>query len=123
LQIEAAIAAVHCRARSAAETEWREIADLYALLESFRPTPAVRVNRAFAVARVEGPDAGLTLLDAADIIGVSSYPYVHLVRGTLLGELARTEEARTSLILAQQHARNAHERSQIRARLTQLGGA
>jgi RNA polymerase sigma-70 factor (ECF subfamily) len=122
-QVEAAIAAVHCRARSAEETDWREIADLYALLEGFRPTPAVRVNRAFAVARAEGPARGLALIDANDIVDASSYPYVHLVRGTLLGELDRFEEARTSLALAYEHARNAHERAQIGARMRELEAA
>jgi predicted RNA polymerase sigma factor len=56
-----------------------------ALLEGFRPTPAVRVNRAFAVACAEGPAKGLAVLDANDVVDASSYPYVHLVRGTLLG--------------------------------------
>jgi RNA polymerase sigma-70 factor (ECF subfamily) len=56
-QIEAAISSIHCRASSVASTDWREIAALYALLEDFRPTPAVRVNRAFAVARSEGAGA------------------------------------------------------------------
>lgn len=122
-QVEAAIAAVHCHARTAEETDWREIAALYALLEGFRPTPAVRVNRAFAVARAEGPAAGLALIDASDVVGISSYPYVHLVRGTLLGELGRGEEARRSLALADEQARNAHERAQIRARMTNLEAA
>ncbi len=122
-QVEAAIAAVHCRARTAEETDWREIAALYALLESFRPTPAVRVNRAFAVARAEGPAAGLALIDANDTVDASNYPYFHLVRGTLLGELGRIEEARRSLALADEHARNAHERAQIRARISQLEAA
>jgi RNA polymerase sigma-70 factor, ECF subfamily len=122
-QVEAAIAAVHCRARTAEETDWREVAALYALLEGFRPTPAVRVNRAFAVARAEGPAAGLALIDANDIVDVGKYPYVHLVRGTLLGELGRIEEARTSLALADEHARNAHELAQIRARVRELDAA
>jgi predicted RNA polymerase sigma factor len=51
MQTEAAIAAVHCKARRAEETDWSEIASLYALLEGFRPTPAVRVNRAFALSQ------------------------------------------------------------------------
>ncbi|HEY8946172.1 MAG TPA: sigma-70 family RNA polymerase sigma factor, partial [Polyangiaceae bacterium] len=82
-QIEAAIAAVHCRARSAEATEWGEIASLYALLESFRPTAAVRVNRAFALGKAKGPDEGLELLARGDI-DAAAYPYVHLVRGALL---------------------------------------
>lgn len=119
-QIEAALSAVHCRARTADETDWREIASLYALLESFRPTPAVRVNRAFAVGRAEGPSAGLALLDGGGSIDVSGYPYVHLVRGALLGELGRFREARESLLVASDLARNAHERRQIEARIGRL---
>ena len=119
-QIEAAISAVHCRAQHPDDTEWREIAALYALLERFRPTPAVRVNRAFAVARSSGPAAGLALLDGAELPGLAMYPYLHLVRGTLLGELGRREEARTELEWAERHARNAHERAQIRAKLARL---
>jgi RNA polymerase sigma-70 factor (ECF subfamily) len=120
-QIEAAISAVHCGARRSEETDWREIACLYALLESFRRTPAVRVNRAFAVARADGPLAGLALLGRDEDIATADYPYVHLVRGTLLGELGRADEARASLELAMARARNASERDQIRARIDRLG--
>ncbi|HEX3598364.1 MAG TPA: sigma-70 family RNA polymerase sigma factor, partial [Polyangiaceae bacterium] len=73
-QIEAAIAAVHCHARRADDTDWNEIAALYELLEAVRPIPAVRVNRAFATARAEGPAAGLALLEARTEIDASSYP-------------------------------------------------
>jgi len=62
-QLEAAISAVHCEAHSAEDTDWRQISELYGLLEAARPTPVVRVNRAFAVSRVEGAAAGLRLLD------------------------------------------------------------
>src|SRR5918995_1707349 len=88
-QIEAAISSVHCRASSAQSTDWREIAALYALLETFRPTPAVRVNRAFAVGRSDGPSKGLALLEHGCEPDVSGYPYVHIVRGTLLEALGR----------------------------------
>lgn len=120
-QVEAAISAVHCRASGAHDTEWPEIADLYALLETFRPTPAVRVNRAFAVGRARGAAAGLALLDAGDGPSVSGYPYVHLVRGALLEDAGRPAEARKALTLARAHARNAAEREQIDRRLLGLG--
>jgi RNA polymerase sigma-70 factor (ECF subfamily) len=119
-QIEAAISALHCRARCAEDTDWREIAALYGLLEALRPTPAVRVNRAFAVARWRGPAAGLALIDDAEMPLTLSYPYLHVVRGALLGELGRIEDARASLEIAEKVARNAHERAQIRARLNEL---
>lgn len=122
-QIEAAISAVHCRARTAETTEWPEIAALYEALERLRPTPAVRVNRSFAVARARGPSAGLTVLEARDGPDVSGYPYCHLVRGVLLAELERHDEARAALLLAREHARNAAERVQIEVRLARLPGA
>jgi RNA polymerase sigma-70 factor (ECF subfamily) len=121
-QTEAAIAAVHCRALVASDTDWNEIAVLYALLESFRPIPAVRVNRAFAAARAHGAARGLALLDEAVGLDVESYPYVHLVRGSLLGELGQLDAARQALARAEEHARNPHERAQIRAQLTKLSG-
>lgn len=120
-QIEAAISAVHCRASSAASTDWDEIAALYAVLETYRPTPAVRVNRAFAVARSQGPGPGLALLETGGEPDVRGYPYVHVVRGALLEELGRHAEARDALLLAHQHARNAAERTQIESRLAALG--
>jgi RNA polymerase sigma-70 factor, ECF subfamily len=120
-QTEAAIAAVHCDARRADETDWPEIGALYALLEGFRPIAPVRVNRAFAVARAHGARAGLDLLAAADI-DVEAYPYVHLVRGTLLGEAGQVEAAVRSLETATTVARNSHEREQIRRQIAKLRG-
>ena len=120
-QIEAAIAAVHTRAECAEATEWGEIASLYALLEGFRPTPAVRVNRAFAVGQARGPAAGLELLARMDI-EAAAYPYVHLVRGTLLADAGQAEAAVQALTEAAHQARNAHERGQIEARITRLSG-
>lgn len=118
-QTEAAIAAVHCRAPDADATEWGELAALYALLEGFRPTPAVRVNRAFALGRAEGPGRGLDLL-ARDDIDAAAYPYVHLVRGALLAEAGDLEAAARSLGEAARRARNPAERRQIEARLARL---
>lgn len=118
-QIEAAISAVHSGAASAGATDWTEIAALYALLEDIRPTPAVRVNRAFAVARAEGPREGMALLGPGEP-DVSDCPYVHLVRGALFTEMDRHVEARDALLLARKHARNAAELAQIEARLTAL---
>jgi RNA polymerase sigma-70 factor, ECF subfamily len=118
-QTEAAIAAVHCRACSADATEWREIASLYALLEGFRPTPGVRVNRAFALGKAKGPAEGLELLARTDI-DAAAYPYVHLVRGALLADVGDAEAAARSLREAARSARNPHERAQIEGRLSKL---
>jgi RNA polymerase sigma-70 factor (ECF subfamily) len=115
-QIEAAISATHCRAKTAAETDWREIAALYELLERARPSPAVRVNRAFAVARAHGPEAGLALLDD----GVAGAPYSEAVRGALLEELGRAREAIDAFARAAETARNAHEAEQLRERAARI---
>jgi RNA polymerase sigma-70 factor, ECF subfamily len=120
LQTEAAISAVHCRAPTPAETEWNEIAALYALLERMRPTPAVRVNRAFALSRVDGPATGLALLESSPELPTDGYPYAHLVRGVLLEELGRVPEAVASLERARASARNAAESAQIEQRIGRL---
>lgn len=119
-QIEAAISAVHCRAPTAEDTDWQEIATLYGFLEELRPTPAVRVNRAFAMGRARGPEVGLALLADRGTVDADEYPYVHLVRGTLLAELGRTTEARASLEEARRVARNDAEASQIEERIARL---
>ncbi len=116
-RLEAAISAVHCEAARAEDTDWTEIARLYALLERVRPSAAVRINRAFAVARAEGPAAGLALLgDPA----LAAYPYIYLVRGSLYAELGDVEAARTDLLEARRLARNDAERRQVEARLAVL---
>ncbi|HEY4238931.1 MAG TPA: sigma-70 family RNA polymerase sigma factor [Kofleriaceae bacterium] len=118
-QLEAAISAVHCRAERAADTDWPEIAELYALLEPMRRSPAVRVNRAYAVGRAHGADAGLALLALGDLPHVDAYPYVDLVRGALLEEAGRIDEAVVALQRAAVRARS-HEVGQVRARIARL---
>jgi RNA polymerase sigma-70 factor (ECF subfamily) len=117
LQVEAAISAMHSRAEKADETDWCEIAELCAHLERLRPAASVRVNRAFAVARAYGPREGLALLDDDGGLEADRYPYVHLVRGAMLDELARHEEALAAHRRAAEHARNPHETRQIRERI------
>jgi RNA polymerase sigma-70 factor (ECF subfamily) len=119
MQIEAAIAATHCKAGSAQETDWQEIASLYALLERFRPIPAVRVNRAFALGKAKGAVHGLQLLGRSDI-DVAGYPYCHLARGALLAEAGHKDAAIASLQRAAEHSRNEHERRQIQERMERL---
>ncbi len=111
-QLEAAISAAHTTAATAETTDWTRIARLYGALEALRPTPAVRVNRCFAVARAEGAAQGLALLDDPTI-DTQDYPYVHLVRATLLQELGKLDAAQASFAEALAHARNPHERAQI----------
>ena len=116
-QLEAAISATHCLAPTAEETNWAEIAGLYALFERVHTSPGVRANRAFAVARARGAAEGLALLDEG---GANGYPYVHLVRGALLEELGRDEAAIDALERAAREARNAHEARQIQQRIVRI---
>ncbi len=115
-QIEAAISATHCRAPTAADTQWDDIAGLYELLEQVRPSPSVRVNRAFAVARTRGPRDGLALLEES----AGGAPYADAVRGALLEELDRHEEAIEAFERAAAGARNDHEARQLRDRARRL---
>jgi RNA polymerase sigma-70 factor, ECF subfamily len=85
-----------------------------------RPTPAVRINRAFAVSRTDGPAAGLALLASTPELPTDSYPYSHLVRGVLLEELGRRDEAIAALERAKAGARNSAEAAQIEQRLRRL---
>lgn len=91
-QIQAAIAAVHCAAPTAADTDWREIERLYAALEQVQPTPVVSLNRAVALAKVHGASAGLEHL-AGLSKALSNYLYFHTTRASLLDEGGRLQEA------------------------------
>jgi RNA polymerase sigma-70 factor (ECF subfamily) len=95
--IQAAIAAVHSRSASAAETDWRAIAGLYESLASFQPSPVVELNRAVAIAMAEGPARGLQLIDTLQAQGeLHDYPLLWSARADLLRRLGRWEEARTA---------------------------
>mgnify|MGYP001599247136 CR=1 FL=1 len=110
------LAACCDRAKTPAETDWPEIAALYGLLERERPSAAVRVNRAFAVARAEGASAGLALLDDT----VADAPYADAVRGELLEELGCAREAIDAFERAARRARNHHEAKQLLERAANL---
>jgi len=93
-QLHAAIAACHSGARSAADTDWRQIAALYAELSRYEPTPVVEANRAVAVAMTEGPAAGLAILDAAGADPrLAGWPQLYIARAELLRRLGRPDEA------------------------------
>ena len=109
--VQAAIAACHARARTADETEWSRIANLYGALAQLTPSPIVELNRAVAVSMAFGPAAGLALVDRLN--GEQSLQGYHLlpsVRGDLLMKLGRFEEARVELERAASLTRNARER-------------
>ena len=103
-QVQAAIAALHDQAPDAEATDWRQIAALYGRLSELAPSPVVELNRAVAVAMVDGPAAGLAILDGmAGEPPLDGYPYFHAARADLLRRLDRRAEAaqayRTALAL------------------------
>jgi RNA polymerase sigma-70 factor (ECF subfamily) len=93
-QIQAAIAAVHATAPTAPDTDWTEIAGLYAELAKLTPSPVVELNRAVAIAMADGPQAGLALVDRLAATGtLSGYYLLHATRADLLRRLNRRREA------------------------------
>jgi RNA polymerase sigma-70 factor (ECF subfamily) len=112
-QIQAAINAVHSDAADAAATDWWQILQLYNQLASIAPSPVVALNRAVAVAEVEGPDAALTLVDGLELEG---YHLFHAVRADLLRRLGRHAEAARAYEAATARAGNAAEREFLQRR-------
>lgn len=109
--LQAAIAACHARAGRIEETDWVQIAALYEALAELLPSPVVELNRAVAVSRAYGPSAGLELVDA--LAGSSALQGYHLlpsVRGDLLAQLGRDDEARAEFARAASLTRNERER-------------
>ena len=122
-QLQAAIAACHSCARSAAGTDWTEIAALYGALLRYEPTPVVAANRAAAVAMAEGPAAGLALLDeAAADRQLARWPQLHIARAELLGRLGRRADAARAYQAALDLAPAAPERDFIGRRIRELAG-
>jgi len=116
-QIQAAINAVHSDAASVEATDWRQIVQLYDQLLAIAPTPVVALNRAVAVAEVEGPEAGLALVDALDLDG---YHLFHAIRADLLRRLGRVGEAASAYAAAIERTDNAAERDYLRRRYEEL---
>jgi RNA polymerase sigma-70 factor, ECF subfamily len=117
-QIQAAINAVHSDAPTAEATDWRQIVALYDQLLAVEPSPVVALHRAVAVAEVDGPAAGLQLVDALDLGG---YHLLHSVRADLLRRLGRDAEAAQVYDAAIAHAGNAAERAFLQRRRAELG--
>jgi RNA polymerase sigma-70 factor (ECF subfamily) len=119
--LQAAIAAVHAEAESVALTDWRQIVALYDRLIRIQPSPVVQLNRAVAIAMLDGPEAGLTQVDAVLEQGeLANYYLAHSVRADMYRRLGRTAEARSSyekaLVLTQQEP----ERQFLQERIHQL---
>jgi RNA polymerase sigma factor (sigma-70 family) len=115
--MQAAIAACHARARTAAETDWVRIAALYDGLAALAPSPVVDLNRAVAVGMAFGPSAGLTIVDAlAKEPSLKKYHLLPSVRGDLLAKLGRHDEARAEFKRAASLTRNEREKALLLAR-------
>jgi RNA polymerase sigma-70 factor (ECF subfamily) len=119
--IQAAIAAVHASARSAAETDWPRIVGLYDLLFRADPSPVIELNRAVAVAMRDGPEAGLALVDSILERGdLGEYQLAHAARADLCRRLGRVAEARASYQKAFELTRQEPERRFLERRLAEL---
>lgn len=119
-QIQAAVNAVHSDAKSAEATDWPQIVALYGQLAHFRSTPIITLNRAVAVAEVEGPQAGLDLVDALQL---PDYYLFHGVRADLLRRLGRNHDAALAYAAAIERSENAAERAFFQRRLEALADA
>jgi RNA polymerase sigma-70 factor (ECF subfamily) len=119
--LQAAIAAQHCQAARAEDTDWPEIVRLYDLLERVQPSPIVSLNRAVAVAMADGPQPALELIDALDATGdLDGYHLLHAARADLLRRLGSTVEAAKSYEKALALVTNDSERRFLERRLREV---
>jgi len=119
--LQAAIAAVHAEAESAAATDWRQIVVLYNQLVRIQPSPVVHLNRAVAIAECDGPEAGLAHIDALLEHGeLANYYLAHSARAELYRRLGRTPEARASYEKALALTQQEPERQFLQERIRQL---
>ncbi len=121
--LEAGIAACHSTAADESATDWPRILALYDQLGRLNPSPVIALNRAVAVARVHGPQAGLDAIEA--IPGrapLESYHFLHAVRGTLNAELGRAGEALADFRKAEALATLPAEREFLQRRVRECGG-
>jgi RNA polymerase sigma-70 factor (ECF subfamily) len=119
--LQAAIAAVHAEAKSAAATDWRQIVALYNHLIRMQPSPIVYLNRAVAIAESDGPEAGLAHIDALLEHGeLANYYLAHSARAELYRRLGRAAEARSSYEKALALTQQEPERQFLRERIRRL---
>jgi len=119
-QIQAAINAVHADAPAAADTDWRQVVALYDQLVALDPGPVVALNRAVAVAEVDGPDRALAIVDG---LALPEYPLFHAIRADLLRRLGRGAEAARAYDAAIALTENAAQRAFLQGRRAALGAA
>ena len=121
--LQAAIAAVHAEAKTAAETDWHKIVGLYDVLLRAAASPVVELNRAAAIAMRDGPAAGLALIDAILLRGdLAAYSFAHAARADLLRRLGRTAEAIVAYRRTLELTAQSTERRFIERRLASLTG-
>ena len=119
--LQAAIAAEHCRASRAEDTDWSAIVRLYDLLEAAQPSPIVSLNRAVAIAMVSGPRSGLVLIDALAASGdLNEYHLLHAARADLLRRIGSATEAAKSYTRALELVTNDSERRYLERRLREV---
>ncbi|WP_395792200.1 RNA polymerase sigma factor [Aquimonas sp.] len=122
--LQAAIAAVHAEAAAAADTDWRQIAGLYEVLQRVEPSAVVALNRAVAIAMCAGPQAGLDLIDALIESGqLQDYCPAHAAQADLLRRLGRTEAASLAYARALALSRQGPEQRYFARRLAELAAA
>jgi len=119
--VQAAIAALHCRAGRAEDTDWPQILRLYDLLERLQPSPIVSLNRAVAVAMAVGPQPGLALIDELAAAGdLDDYHLLHSARADLLRRMGSTGEAAQAYTRALTLVANDSERRFLERRLREM---
>jgi RNA polymerase sigma-70 factor (ECF subfamily) len=119
--LQAAIAAVHAEAESVSATDWRQIVALYDRLVQIQPSPVVQLNRAVAIAMLDGPEAGLKHIDAVLEHGeLANYYLAHSARADMYRRLGRTAEARSSYEKALALTQQEPERQFLQERIRQL---
>jgi RNA polymerase sigma-70 factor (ECF subfamily) len=122
--LQAAIAAQHCQALRAEDTDWRQILRLYEFLERIHPSPVVSLNRAVALAQVEGPQTALSLIEELAAAGeLDNYHLLHAARADLQRRIGANEEAGKSYRRALELVTNNSEQRFLQRRLQQLSGS
>jgi RNA polymerase sigma-70 factor (ECF subfamily) len=119
MQVQAAIAALHARAAQPEDTDWAQIVQLYTTLERMQPSPVIALNRAVAVSKADSPAAALELIEPLGP-ALANYFYFFGVKGALLQQLGRDDEARVAFDRAIALARTPAEAAHIRQHLDRL---
>lgn len=119
--LQAAIAALHCQAKSSGDTDWRQIVALYEVLLRIQPSPVVALNRAVAVAMANGPEAGLVLMDRLEN-ELSNYHLFHASRAEMFRRMGKLKQAEENFRYALDRATNDSERRFLEKRIREVTG-